>query len=488
MNPGDKGWLRIFLLYHERRLREGGETLFRRLAEEESDSYKYLYRLLQPTGLMYGYPVTFIHEPHPRAHEWGEREKIKVLLAEAYLGAGLYYFYRQSGSMRDSHRELLPQLREFHLQSSNRFKVSKSNRIGRRKLLVDQVEYMLDKRVDFSYDWRNFWNSFFHNTLLFFDLILFNQWLENSTLLVKEKLSQLLIELRLEVLKVIAAAAHADSEISAEENELFQHFLASAHLPAPQKRLAQRFIKEGVQLDDLNFKAFPTWLLRKYFLELAILTSWSNRQISQVEEAFLGQLTQKLELSEKDLEHSTQMVTQFVLTHWQQVHYLHIKQNYRIITEQLILRLRLLVKRNQRMISQEIQESRELVSLLRQSTQRELSESEWEKVREQLLDILRTIPAFTIFMLPLGSITLPILLRIIPKSILIPSSFRQNEFNEKLWEASTGPRGVFLWNPNHEKEEKEKAKQERKQRKKNSRKKKPKQKPTGDSGSPPVNE
>lgn len=450
MNPGDKGWLRIFVRYHERRLREGAESTFMRLAEETSDGQRYLYRLLQPTGLMYGYPVTFIHEPHPQAHEWGEKEKIKVLLAEGYLSAGLYHHYRQSGRMRDGSERLLLALRDFHLMASNRFKVSKSNRIGRRRYLVDQVEYMLDRSIHHSYDWRNFWHSFFQNTLLFFDLILFVQWLEDSQLLIAQELKQLEIDLRLRILKVIAAAAQADGEIAPEENELYQHFLASANLPAPQKKQAQAFLHRRIELDDLNFDAFPSWLLKKYFLELAILTSWANRQISPPEEAFLQRLTQQLGLEQEELIRSSEMVTQFVLNHWQQVHYLQIKQNYRIVSEQLITRLKILVRRNQRMIAQEIEESRELMVLLRQSTQRELTAEEWEKVRAQLLDILRSIPAFTLFMLPLGSLTLPILLRIIPKHILYPSSFRENEQQEEKelrYKAYFAPKGIYLRSP-----------------------------------------
>lgn len=440
----------MFLHYHERRLREGDEASFLRLAEESDGSHQYLYRLLQPTGLMYGYPVRFIHEPHPQAHEWGEKEKIKILLAEGYLGAGLYHTYRESGRLRDRSEALVDQLRAYYLDLA-RFQPGKSGRIGRRKNLVDQVEYMLDRSISFSYDWRNFWNSFFHNTLLFFDLILFTQWLEDRQLLTQLSLKQLQLDLRLKVLQLIAAAAHADGDVSPEEQALYHHFLESAHLPAPQKRQAQAFLRHGVLLTDLSFDQVSSWLLNKYFLELAILTSWANRQISPAEEDFLRRLSQQLGLSLIELQRSTEAVTSFVMTHWREVHYLHIKQNYRIVSEQLIQRLRLLVRRNQRMIAEEIAESRELVWLLRQSTQRELSAEEWEKVRAQLLDILRAIPAFTIFILPLGSITLPILLRIIPKHLLVPSAFRANE--ERPWQAISTQKGVYLWRKDEEEEE-----------------------------------
>jgi len=443
VNPSERGWLKTYLTYHERRLMEGDESYLQRVAEEATDSHHYLYRLIQPTGLMYGYPVTFIHQPHPRVQEWGEREKIKILLTEGFLSTGMYYFYEKGKNVRTTQLELLDRLKAYYLIASTRIKPSKSGKIGGRKNLVDQVEYLLDRTVSFSYDWRNFWNSFFHNTLIFFDLILFAQWMERGSIDKGISLTLVQQQLRLKILKIIAAAAHADGEVTREERELFSHFLASANLPAPKKRQAQGFMKHGVRLQDIDVDIFPSWLMRKYFLELAILTSWANREISPAEEAFLQSFTLQMGLPMSELENSTKAVTGFVLEHWQQVQYLHIRQNYRVISERLTERLRLLVKRNQRMIAQEIRESRELVILLRQSTQRDLTTEEKEKVREQLLDILRTIPAFTIFMLPGGSITLPLLMRIIPKSILYPSSFRENE--EGKWDFSSGPSGLFLW-------------------------------------------
>jgi len=75
------------------------------------------------------------------------------------------------------------------------------------------------------------------------------------------------------------------------------------------------------------------------------------------------------------------------------------------------------------MISQEIEESKELLYLLQRSTKQELNEKEKEKVKEQIYDILKTIPSLALFMAPGGSIILPILLKILPAKLLYPSSF-----------------------------------------------------------------
>ena len=71
-----------------------------------------------------------------------------------------------------------------------------------------------------------------------------------------------------------------------------------------------------------------------------------------------------------------------------------------------------------------MQESGELLKLLGVSTLRELSKEEKSKVKEQLLDICKTIPSLTIFLLPGGAILLPLLVKFIPK--LLPSAFDEN--------------------------------------------------------------
>ena len=86
--------------------------------------------------------------------------------------------------------------------------------------------------------------------------------------------------------------------------------------------------------------------------------------------------------------------------------------------------MRGLVKKNQARIMREISESKELVELLIKSQRTQLTPEEKEKVKKQLTDVLRTIPSLAIFMIPGGSLLLPILLKILPDELLKPSSFR----------------------------------------------------------------
>ena len=62
--------------------------------------------------------------------------------------------------------------------------------------------------------------------------------------------------------------------------------------------------------------------------------------------------------------------------------------------------------------------------LLAYTTRRDLDEIEKKKVKKQLLEICKTIPSLAIFLLPGGSLLLPILIKFIPT--LLPSSFNEN--------------------------------------------------------------
>jgi hypothetical protein len=65
----------------------------------------------------------------------------------------------------------------------------------------------------------------------------------------------------------------------------------------------------------------------------------------------------------------------------------------------------------------ELQSSEEIVELLKKARANELTVEEKEKMRAELIYMLKTIPTFVIISLPQRFLTLPILLKILPKNI-----------------------------------------------------------------------
>ena len=88
-----------------------------------------------------------------------------------------------------------------------------------------------------------------------------------------------------------------------------------------------------------------------------------------------------------------------------------------------------LITRNSKKLYQELKESKELMVLLSQSTVRDLTDEEVDKMQEQLLDVLKSIPSLAIFMLPGGAVLLPLFIKFIPK--LLPSAFDDNRIEDQ---------------------------------------------------------
>ena len=87
--------------------------------------------------------------------------------------------------------------------------------------------------------------------------------------------------------------------------------------------------------------------------------------------------------------------------------------------------IKILLLKNKRRLEKELQNNKELVSLLIKYTHTRLSEEEKEQMKDQLIEVFRSIPAFAIFLLPGGLILLPIVARLIPD--IMPSSFRTSD-------------------------------------------------------------
>jgi hypothetical protein len=92
---------------------------------------------------------------------------------------------------------------------------------------------------------------------------------------------------------------------------------------------------------------------------------------------------------------------------------------------QTVDEIKLLLQRNKVRLYQELRQSKEAMYLVKKATHSSLSTDEKEKIKVQLLDICKTIPALAVFLLPGGALLLPLLIKLIPD--ILPSAFRDNE-------------------------------------------------------------
>lgn len=414
MKPKDKGWLREYLEFRK--------DLFKDLSQRRKASHPEhsLYKIMQPTGLMYGQSVTSIN--HPSVEQWDEKDKMKILLAESLISSSLLFQSKPINTPEDLSEAFIKSLDSIGNFYNNIFPelaTPTKTLFGKRRSPLELAERILDKRIERSTSFKqNFWTSFFHNSLLFLDVFIFGQWIHtNADRIVTDFFRYEREELRFSVLKVIAAAAHSDESVNYEERKLLEFFIQGSDLTSDKKKQALQIFEKGVSIDEINLPSENSWILKKFFLEVAILTTWADRKVGQSEQDFLKRFCEYLGFNEDDLENSMIAIEGFVLEHWEHLEYLQNKQDYNSISQHYIERVARVAEKNKSRLQKEINESKILNDLLVKARTQELTPEEAEIVRTQLIQILKTVPTFVIISLPQRFLTLPILMKILPKNI-----------------------------------------------------------------------
>jgi hypothetical protein len=415
MKLNDKGWLRDYLELRKGLLKNGtvGD-------QKASHPEQALYRILQPTGLMYG--QSFGELNLPESEQLDRRSRLRIILAESLISSSLLSYNKPLTSNDELSSIILKTLESignFYNSIFPELATPAKTILGRRKSSLELAEKILDKRIEHANTFAgNFWSSFFHNSLLFLDIFIYGQWIHtNSDRIVVDFLRYERDELRFSVVKVIAAAAHANREVAPEERKLYELFIESADLSSEQRKEAQTIFEGGFAVENFNINSENSWILKKFFLEMSILTIWADRKVEQEEMDFLKKFCHYLDVSDDDLENSMIGIEGFVLEQWEHLEYLKDKQDFKAVSEQFIKRLTTVADKNRSRLVKSMKHNPTVLALARKARSNELSPQEKESVRIELIQMLKGIPAFGIISLPEKFLTLPILLKILPKAL-----------------------------------------------------------------------
>ncbi len=414
MNPGEKGWLKEYLNFRKDILKDLSEDAKRSAHPDHS-----LYRIIQPTGLMYGQPVGTID--HPESEQWDEKDRMKILLAESLISCSLLFHDKPIKNPDELSKVIFKSLEKignFYNTIFPELATPTKTLFGRKKTPLELAEKILDKRIDRTSEFdKNFWTQFFHNSLFFLDVFIFGQWIHtNADRIVSDFFKFESEELRFSVVKVIACAAHANANVEYEERRLLEFFLQSADLSPEKKKEAKKIFDEGITLEEINLPTNNSWILKKYFVEIAILTIWADKRVEDSEMDFLKKLSHHLGFSDDDLENSLMAIEGFVLEHWDHLTALQNKQDYQQVSDRFVSRMSKITSTHKNRLLKEVQESKELMSLLNKAKSNELTDQEKAHVQELLMLVLKSIPTFVIISLPQRFLTLPMLLKILPNN------------------------------------------------------------------------
>ncbi|AWM12464.1 LETM1-related biofilm-associated protein [Flavobacterium sp. NRK F10] len=395
INPSISGWIDKY--FHE------NENNF----IDFKGSFTSFYKTVRESGFIYGYTISFnLKESYP-IEKFSQDEITKVGLLTS-----LYYVYTLVTGDTDS-KNFIKTAKNFYKE------VQHENYIFLKNILPSannssKLEVIINDRIQTNANFisKNF-SHIITNALLFIDVLAFFNYLK-----AKNHFSAKYIkDFELCCIKIVSLALNVKQNKTKYDEliiKLFENSLRYTKSPE----------FEESSLEKLNFQDYPHILERLYLLDLTEMALWNDEKLESKELQFLNEIIIRLQLEHINLDNSCQNIDQFISKYKEEIPYFNYSNPVKHFYDQTNKTVTKLIIRNKNRLIKEISESKELMILLLQSTSRELDETEKKKVKKQLLDICKTIPSLTIFLLPGGGILLPILIKYIPQ--LLPSSFNEN--------------------------------------------------------------
>jgi hypothetical protein len=283
------------------------------------------------------------------------------------------------------------------------------------------LEKIIDERVQTndSIISKNF-SHLVTNALLFMDVLAFRQYLIHGA--IPEKYLKKLEET---IVNIVTLALKIKSNKTQYDDLLIKLFEASIRYSKFSKNSVQN---QSFRIESLQLDYFTNELEKKYLIDIAGMALWSDGVIENNEAYFLHQLAETLLITDDFVDQSIENTNDFITKYKKEIPYFNYSNPVKHFYDQTTQSVVTLISRNKNRLVKEIVQSKELMLLLAYSTRRDLDEKEKKKVKKQLLDICKTVPSLTIFLLPGGSLLLPILIKFIPT--LLPSAFNENLDNE----------------------------------------------------------
>lgn len=416
LSPGSKGWINKYF-----DLVENGQIELKVERPEDLRKLHFMHLTLGHSGIVFGFPLELIFAKNIDDSNWTNEEKLKLLLFESLLFVYLQ-IHKNEEFKRDDFIDDLVGFYKMHDSSA----IKKVFKLIKKQKPEALLESVLVKRVDIKLNLldNKWWVNSLSNAFAYLDVILFDDYVHKR----KEQALKNYDTFAENALVAITLAAYSDGEIQDKERDLFNLFLASAHLEDEDRDVAKERFKNGAELEDFSYFVKHHWLLKRFLLDLAVLTIFSTQETLDNEIVFLINLCDHLEIEQFELEESLRIVEVFMLKSKENGTFLSDNSKYDKVYISLTKRWVKVISRNKDKLANEMRESKELVILIKKSRTEELTKEEKDAVKLQFKDLAKSIPALAIFFLPGGTILLPIILKLIPD--LIPSAFKENEIED----------------------------------------------------------
>jgi hypothetical protein len=395
MNPSAKGWIRKHLPHFIT------ETL--PYLGNETD----VYTQFRTSGFIYGTSIKTLNNADTKKLHLTEEELTKVNLFDALCY--IYFQTIENASEKDCVLSIIEFYKSLNSKNYTFLKLPSISKYSE----FEALETILQRRIQTneSFIKKNF-SHLVTNALLFIDVLAFDHFLmyENDTLKYAKHLEAT-------VIKSICLSLKQKENKEEYDELLLKLFKSSV-------RYNTIINDNATDVSDLSIDSLSEPLERYYVLDMSCLAVWDDNRLDNTEFQFIYELGDELSIKNEYIEQALTHVHFFIETHKNKIAFFQYSNPVKHFYKQTNRTVKVLVIRNRKRLLKELSESKELVILLGQSTLRDLNDMEKQKVKEQLLDICKSIPSLAIFLVPGGSILLPILIKFIPK--LLPSAFNEN--------------------------------------------------------------
>ncbi len=398
MNPSASGWTNKHL------------PNFINFMNENPMDEEAFYAALRSTGFIYGHSVETLFDNALQDLKWTLQEKTKINLFDALV----FTFYDNivDATPEGCLRSIINFYRLLDKKGSYVVQIPLSGSSP-----YAQVEKIIHQRIQTNESLlqKNF-SHLITNALVYIDVLSFDHflitgkdpleyakkteafltetvWLALQQKETKDKYNKLLIKL---------------FESSVRYNTLVKHTHTS--------------------LSEVELNHFNQPLEQLYLLDLCSLSSWDDAHIDKHERSFLLALEKKLGLPVDFYKISLKAFSDFMTNYGSEMSFLNYSNPAKHFYNQTTSTVKNLIERNKKRLVIEIMQSKELAVLLAQSARRDLTKQEKKIVKNQLMDIFKSIPSLAIFLLPGGGLLLPIFVKLVPT--LLPSAFRENSMDE----------------------------------------------------------
>ncbi len=367
------------------------------------------YENVRATGFVYGYVTHFDTPVNIDTKGWISEEFSKVALLNTLYG--IFGLVTHETNSADFIKKAITFYEEMHPKGLNFLdKMLPENppAINLEKIIATRVQ------TNENIISKNF-SHILTNALLFMDVLAFYHFLKQGNIP-----GNYLRKLEETVVNLVAKALEVKTVKSDYDKLVIKLFESSVRYTKFSKT-------EAKDVASLELDFFSENLEKYYLLDIVGLAMWTDLEMEKSEKNFLFELAQNINLPAEFVTKSIAETDIFIKAHKKKIPFFNYSNPVKHFYDHATQNVKVLITRNSHRLKKELSNNAELMSLLSKSTTKSLDAKEKKKVKKQLLEICKTIPSLTIFLLPGGSLLLPILVKFIPQ--MLPSAFNENNSN-----------------------------------------------------------